>query len=71
MHVYATGIDEQTCFCTFRIPNGEYSIGRHNLTILSILNGTIRGSTTTPFVVTDGKHNYYSQLFAVKLKSTM
>ena len=58
------GIDEETCYCTFRIPNGEYRIGYHDLTFLSILNGEIRGSTTTPFIVTDGKHNYYSQIFA-------
>ena len=54
--MYAIGTDVQTCYCTFKIPNGEYSIGRYNLTFLSILDGEIRGSTSTPFIVTDGKH---------------
>ena len=50
-----TGISDERCYCTFRIPNMEYTAGTHSLTFQSMLNGEIRGSTTTRFVVTNGK----------------
>ena len=43
------------CYCTFRIPNMEYATGAHTITFQSILNGKIRGSTTSRFFVTDSK----------------
>ena len=43
------------CYCTFRIPNMEYATGAHTITFQSILNGEIRGSTTSRFFVTDSK----------------
>ena len=33
----------------------EYAIGTHTLTFQSILNGEVRGSTSTMFIVTDSK----------------
>ena len=32
----------------------EYTVGAHNITFQSILNGEIRGSTTSSFVVSNG-----------------
>ena len=57
MHMYImyTGISDEMCYCTFRIANMEYSIGTHALTFQSILNGEVRGSTSTMFIVTDSK----------------
>ena len=54
-YILYTGISDESCYCIFRIPNMEYSIGIHNLTFQSILNGEIRGSTTAVFRVTDSK----------------
>ena len=53
--MYTIGIDDYTCYCTFRIPNIEYKVGSHNITFQAILNSEIRGSITTPFFVTNGK----------------
>ena len=50
-----TGISDEIWYCVFIIRNMEYAIGTHNLTFQSILNGEIRGSTTTRFLVTDSK----------------
>ena len=50
-----TGISDERYYCTFRIPNMEYTTGTHSLTFQLMLNGEIRGSTTTRFVVTNGK----------------
>ena len=33
----------------------EYAIGTYTLTFQSILNGEVRGSTSTMFIVTDSK----------------
>ena len=56
MHGYLfTGISDEMCYCTFRIPNMEYATGAHTITFQSILNGEIRGSTTSRFIVTDSK----------------
>ena len=57
MHMYImyTDISDEMCYCTFRIANMEYAIGPHTLTFQSILNGEVRGSTSTMFLVTDGK----------------
>ena len=43
------------CECSFRIPNMEYSVGQHDITFQAIVNGEIRGSTTTQFFMTDSK----------------
>ena len=53
--MYAIGIDENMCECSFRIPNMEYDVGEHDITFQAIVNGEIRGSTTTQFFVTDSK----------------
>ena len=50
-----TGISDEMYYCTFRIANMEYAIGTHTLTFQSILNGEVRGSTSTMFLVTDSK----------------
>ena len=55
VRILYVGISDERCYCTFRIPNMEYSIGTHSLTFQSILNGEIRGSTTAVFRVTDSK----------------
>ena len=55
MYIMYTGISDEMCYCIFRIPNMEYSIGTHTLTFQSILNGEVRGSTSTMFIVTDSK----------------
>ena len=49
------GISDEMCYCAFRIPNMEYATGAHSITFQSILNGEIRGSTTSRFIVTDSK----------------
>ena len=36
----------------------EYATGIHNITFQAMLNGEIRGSTTTNFIVTDRKLIY-------------
>ena len=53
--MYAVGIDEDMYKCSFRMPNNEYSIGQHDITFQAIVNGEIRGSTTSQFFVTDSK----------------
>ena len=59
MHMYTTGISDEMCFCTLTIPNMEYGFGSHNITFQGVLNGQIRGSTTSRFLVTDSKHNIF------------
>ena len=50
-----TGIDENMCYCAFRIANMEIDLGEHSITFQAILNGEVRGSTTSQFFVTDSK----------------
>ena len=60
MYIMYTGISDEMCYCTFRIANMEYAIGTHTLTFQSILNGEVRGSTSTMFIVTDSKLILYT-----------
>ena len=53
--MYTIGIDENMCECSFRISNMEYIVGQHDITFQAIVNGEIRGSTTSQFFVTDSK----------------
>ena len=53
--VYTVGIDENMCYCVFRIANMEIDVGQHSITFQAILNGEVRGSTTSQFFVTDSK----------------
>ena len=55
MYIMYTGISDEMCYCTFRIANMEYAIGTYTLTFQSILNGEIRGSTSTRFLVPNSK----------------
>ena len=48
--VYTVGIDENMCSCAFRIANMEIDIGEHSITFQAILNGEVRGSTTSQFL---------------------
>ena len=50
-----TDIDENMCYCAFRIANMEIDLGEHSITFQAILNGEVRGSTTSQFFVTDSK----------------
>ena len=55
--MYIVGIDENTCYCTFTINNGEYIIGQHNISFKAILNDEVHGSTTISFHVSDSEYH--------------
>ena len=47
----------------------EYEIGTHTLTFQSILNGEVRGSTNTMFIVTNSKLILFTVTFLINEKN--